>query len=157
MVCSTSTTSSSHIKWQLSRHSNGKDSWAVFNNNRTLLYASCCYCSVAVPFVTSWPVAHQTSLSMGFPGQGYWSGLPVGSFSRGCFWPGIELRSPALQADSLLSEPSGKQVNSSTYYYYYYVLLLLPGKFHGQRNLAWVHKVSPTSEHISMSTCTTVN
>ena len=94
MVCSTSTTSSSHIKWQLSRHSNGKDSWAVVNNNRTLLYASCCYCSVAVPFVTSWPVAHQTSLSMGFPRQGYWSGLPVGSFSRGCFWPGIEPMSP---------------------------------------------------------------
>ena len=98
----------------------------------------------------------QAPLSMGFPRKEYRSGLSFPS-PENLPDPGIELRSPTLQADSLSSEPSGKQVNSSTYYYYYYVLLLLPGKFHGQRNLAWVRKVLATNEHISISTCTTVN
>ena len=41
---------------------------------------------------------------MGFSRQEYWSGLPF--FSPGDLPdPGIEARSPALQADSLLSEP----------------------------------------------------
>ena len=57
-------------------------------------------------FVTLWPVACQTSPSMGFSRQEYWSGLPFSSP-----WdlpdPGIELRSPALWADSLPSEPQG--------------------------------------------------
>ena len=44
---------------------------------------------------------------MGFPGQEYWSGLPVPS-PGGLPDPGIEPWSPALQADSLLSEPPGK-------------------------------------------------
>ena len=30
-------------------------------------------------FVTPCTIAHQTPLSMGFPGQGYWSGLPFPS------------------------------------------------------------------------------
>ena len=39
--------------------------------------------------------------------QEYWSGLPL--FSLGDLLnPGIEPRSPMLQADSLLSEPRGK-------------------------------------------------
>ena len=44
---------------------------------------------------------------MGFSRQEYWSGLPFsppGDLSN----PGIEPRSPALQADSLQSEPPGK-------------------------------------------------
>ena len=44
---------------------------------------------------------------MGFPRQEYWSGLPVPS-PGGLPDPGIEPWSPALQADSLLSEPPGK-------------------------------------------------
>ena len=43
---------------------------------------------------------------MGFPRQEYWSGLPFpppGHLSN----PGSKLRSPALQANSLLSEPPG--------------------------------------------------
>ena len=49
-------------------------------------------------------VALHASLSMGFSRQGYWSGLPF--YSAGDLpIPGIEPRSPALQADSLLSEP----------------------------------------------------
>ena len=53
---------------------------------------------------------HQAPLSTGFFRQEYWSGLPFpppGDF----LIPGVEPASPvspALQADSLLAEPSGK-------------------------------------------------
>ena len=46
-------------------------------------------------------VAYQAPLSMEFSRQEYWSGLPFPS-------PGIELGSPALQADALPSELPGK-------------------------------------------------
>ena len=54
-------------------------------------------------FATPWTVAHQAPLSMGFSRQEYWSGLP---FSSPGYLPdpGIEPRSPALQADALTSE-----------------------------------------------------
>ena len=57
--------------------------------------------------VTPGTVAHRAPLSVGFPRQQYWSELPFpspGDFPN----PGTEPRSPALQADSLLSEPPGK-------------------------------------------------
>ena len=55
------------------------------------------------------PVAHQAPLSMGFPRQEYWSGLLF--LSPGDLPdPGIQPRSPALQADSLPSEPPEKPV-----------------------------------------------
>ena len=45
---------------------------------------------------------------MEFSKQEYWSGIPSpGDLPD----PGIELGSPALQADSLLSEPPGKRVS----------------------------------------------
>ena len=51
-------------------------------------------------FATPWTVAaHQAPLSMGFSRQEYWSGLPCpppGDLPN----PGMEPRSPALQADS---------------------------------------------------------
>ena len=56
--------------------------------------------------MTPWTVALQAPLSMGFSRQEYWSGLPFsspGDLSN----PGIGPRSPALQADSLPSEPPG--------------------------------------------------
>ena len=52
-------------------------------------------------------VAHQTPLSMGFSGQEYWSGLPFPS-PEDLPKPGIEPKSPMLQADSLPSESLGK-------------------------------------------------
>ena len=58
-------------------------------------------------FAIPWTVALQALLSMEFPKQEYWSGLPF-PFPRHLPDPGIEPRSPALQADSLPSEPSGK-------------------------------------------------
>ena len=61
-------------------------------------------------FETLWNVAHQALLSVGFSRQEYWSGLPCpapGYIPD----PGVEpasLMFPALQADSLPSEPPGK-------------------------------------------------
>ena len=49
----------------------------------------------------------QAPLSVGFPRQEYRSGLPF-PFPGDLPNPGIEPGSPALQADSLLSEPPGK-------------------------------------------------
>ena len=51
--------------------------------------------------------AHQAPLCLGFSRQEYWSGLPLPS-PEDLPEPGIEPKSPALQADSLLSEPPGK-------------------------------------------------
>ena len=52
-------------------------------------------------------VAYQAPQSMEFSRQEYWSGLPFpspGDLPN----PGIESRSPSLQADALPSEPQGK-------------------------------------------------
>ena len=57
--------------------------------------------------VIPWTVAHQAPLSMGFFGQEYWSGLPFPS-PGDLPEPGIKPEYPALQANSLPSEPPGK-------------------------------------------------
>ena len=54
-----------------------------------------------------WTVAHQAPSSMGFSRQEYWSGLPFPS-PGDLPDPGIEPRSPTLQADALTSAPPGK-------------------------------------------------
>ena len=46
-------------------------------------------------FATQWTVAHQTPLSIGFPKQEYWSGLP-------CPPPG-DLPDPEMEPESLIS------------------------------------------------------
>ena len=62
-------------------------------------------------FATPWTGAHQAPPSMGFSRQEYWSGLPFPS-PGDLPDPGIEPRSPALQADALTSEPPGKPSTS---------------------------------------------
>ena len=57
--------------------------------------------------MTPWMVARQATPSMGFSRQEHWSGLPFPS-PGDLLDPGIEPGSPALQADSLPSEPPGK-------------------------------------------------
>ena len=65
-------------------------------------------------FVTSWTLAHQDPLSMGFPRQEYWNELPFLFPSPGDFPnPGIEITSPALQADFLLLSHPLSSVQSS--------------------------------------------
>ena len=58
--------------------------------------------SVMSDFATPWTVAHQTPLH-GSPGKN--TGVGCHSLLQGIF-PGFEPRSAALQADSLLSEPT---------------------------------------------------
>ena len=57
-------------------------------------------------FATPWTVAYQAPPSMEFSRQEYWSGLPFPS-PKDLPNPGIESGSPALQADTVLSEPQG--------------------------------------------------
>ena len=69
----------------------------------------CVFMSSSVMFDSATPrtVARQAPLSMGFPRQEYWSGLPFpppGDLPD----PGVKPGSPALEANSLPSEPPGK-------------------------------------------------
>ena len=71
----------------------------------------CAVCLVAQSCLTAtpWTIVHQVLCPLGFSRQEYWSGLPCpppGDLPN----PGIEPRSPELQADSLLSEPPGNPV-----------------------------------------------
>ena len=58
-------------------------------------------------FVTLWTIAHQAFLSMRFPRQGYWSGLP---FLPPGYVPssGVKLASPALAGEFFTTELPGK-------------------------------------------------
>ena len=59
------------------------------------------YSVISDSFVTPWTIACQVPLSMEFPGQEYWSGLPfapLGDLPD----PVIEITSPTLAGDSLL-------------------------------------------------------
>ena len=71
-----------------------------------------CVLSRVQLFATPWTVAHQAPLSIGFSRQEYWSGLPFPS-PEDIPDPGIELRSPALQADSLLLSHRRNPENTS--------------------------------------------
>ena len=64
------------------------------------------------------PMDRQTPLSMGFPKQEYWNGLPFPP-PKDLPDPGMEFLSPALQADSLLLSQWGIQLHSITYAYVY--------------------------------------
>ena len=71
-----------------------------------------------------WIVAHQASLSMGFPRQEYWSGLSLPS-QRDLPDPGIKPASLALACGFLISEPPGKGY-SIPYYKIGFVLYDFP-------------------------------
>ena len=62
-------------------------------------------------FATPRTVAPRAPLSMRILQAKYWNGLPCPPPGYLCN-PGIELRSPALQADSLPSEPPGNPKNT---------------------------------------------
>ena len=58
-------------------------------------------------FATLWTVAYQAPPSTGFSRQEYWSGLLFPS-PGDLLYPGIEPGFPALEADALISETTGK-------------------------------------------------
>ena len=65
-------------------------------------------------FAAPWTVAHQAHPSLGFSRQEYWNGSPFPSPEE-LPYPGIEPRSPALQAGALPSEPPGKLLSGVFY------------------------------------------
>ena len=81
--------------------------WALVMERRPGVLQSMESLSYVQLFATPWTLAHQAPLSMEFFRQEHWSRLPFPTP-----WdlpnPGIEPTSPALQADSLPSNPPGK-------------------------------------------------
>ena len=67
-------------------------------------------------FVILWTIALQAPLSMGFPRQGCWSGLPFPS-ARDLPNPGIDPASPALADKFFTTEPPGKLKSCITMFY----------------------------------------
>ena len=70
-----------------------------------------CYVQSCLTLCDSLDYSPQAPLSMGFFWQEYWNGLPFPS-PGDLPDPGIEPGPPALQADSLPSEPPGKTSES---------------------------------------------
>ena len=68
----------------------------------------CLVAQVCLTLCNPWSGAHQAFCPWGFFRQGYWSGLPCPPSGD---LPNLEIeaRSPALQADSLHSEPPGNE------------------------------------------------
>ena len=106
------------------------------------------------------------SPSMGFSRQEYWSGLPF-PFPGDLPDPGIEPRSPAMEADALTSEPPGKPNLPAIQETWVLSLgqedplekritmtpVFLPGEFHGQKSLVGYspsdHKMSDKTEWLT--------
>ena len=79
-------------------------------------------------FLTLWTIARQAALSMGFPRQEYWSGLPFpspGDLPN----PEIKPRSPALQADSLLvyTRHAGNGSWFFCFFFFFFFVLFIQG------------------------------
>ena len=77
-----------------------------FKNIEVCMYV---HCSVMSDSLIPWTIAHQAPLSMEFSRQEYWGRLPFPS-PGDLPDPELKPRSPALQADSSLSEPPGKPI-----------------------------------------------
>ena len=76
-----------------------REAWFLSQKETISIYTSVCvsHSVMSDSFATPWTVAHQAPLSMGFPSQEYWSGLPFpspGDLSH----PGIEPSPPASPA-----------------------------------------------------------
>ena len=94
---STTTTHGGHMNKVRKPHRKLNKSALYFGKRKKDSAKSCL--TLAIP----WTVACQGPLSMGFSGQEYWSGLPFPSPGK-LPNPGIESKSPALQADALPTE-----------------------------------------------------
>ena len=81
---------------------------------------------LCLTLVTPWTVAHQAPLSLGFPRQEYWSGLPLPS-PGDLPDPGIEPKSPALLAGGFFTnrapgKPFPKVGNWGSYMTHHFLL-----------------------------------
>ena len=83
-----------------------------FSICRISCWCCCCYCLVVKLYLilaTPWAVACQVPLSMGFPRQEYWRGLPFAS-PGDLPNPRMSPVSPALAGGFFTVEPPGKPV-----------------------------------------------
>ena len=88
------------LRWQGASPGRGKPHMYCRYTNQYCCCAS--HLVVSDSLLTPWAVAHQApGIAMGFSRQECWSGLPFPSPGDLLPDPGIEPRSPALQADSL--------------------------------------------------------
>ena len=97
--------------WSVSHHFVNSPFSLHSDDNVTQVNQVNAYPVMSNSFATPWSVVLQASLSMGFPREEYWSGLPLQTPPGDLPNPGIErvsLVSPTLQADSLLLEPLRK-------------------------------------------------
>ena len=85
------------------------------NKNNPEHYVCCVLCSLSRVrlFATLCTVAHQAPLSIGFPKQEYWSGLPLPSPGDLCD-PGIKPGSPAW-AGGFTPAPPGRPFKELVY------------------------------------------
>ena len=83
----------------------GLDPYCYFS----LLSLFVCVVSLVQLFATPWTVARQACLSMGFPKQADWSGLPLPSLG-GLFNPRIQPASPTLAGRFFITMPPGKPI-----------------------------------------------
>ena len=119
------------------------------------IYISLSFSLVAkscLTLVTSWIVAFQAPLSMGFSGKEYWSGLPfpfpIYTYSKYMGFPGSSDGKKRLQCrrsklnHCVTKIPWRKPWQPTP--------VFLPGEFHGQRTLAgynmWGHKESDMTD-----------
>ena len=80
-----------------------------------------CLLAIRMSFFARQTVALQVPLSMELLGKN--TGVGCYSLLQGIFLTGIKLTSPALQVDSLLSEPPGKIWETNTSRLYIVILL----------------------------------
>ena len=106
----TTKTTISHLKVFTFNHIS-KVSFAIYGNIFTSFEHLCCvYAQSWWLFVTPYTIAHQVLLSMGFPRQGWWNGLPFPS-PGDLPDPGIKpksLKSPTLAGGFFTTRPPGK-------------------------------------------------
>ena len=93
-------------------------------------------------FLTPWTVARQAPLSMEFSRQEYWSGLPLSSLED-LSNLGIESGSPALQVDSLPSEPPGKPTCIPTVTKLVYVTRFPHISYRSEIQMSWSKPTGP--------------
>ena len=84
---------------------------------------------------------------MGFARQEYWSGFPIPS-PGDLLNPGIELKSPALQADSLPSEPS-VEINGKTVHIHGWKTILLKCPYYSMPSIDSMQSISKSQRHFS--------
>ena len=89
--------------------------WQIYFEVLSCTYSSCFFiggglvAKSCLTFATSWTIAHQAPLSMGFSRQEYWGGLPF-LFPGDLPDPGTEPGFSTWQADSLPTELWGKPI-----------------------------------------------